>query len=41
MKMAGMLFDRNQVLSARIQTVAIFGGYAILNRRCQPARQAV
>ena len=37
---AGIPFYRNQVLGDAVYTVAIFGGYAILNRLCQPARQA-
>jgi hypothetical protein len=39
--LAGIPFYRNQVLGDAVYTVAIFGGYAILNRFCQPARQAV
>ena len=39
--LAGIPFYRNQVLGDAVYTVAIFGGYAILNRLCQPARQAV
>jgi len=38
--LAGIPFYRNQVLGDAVYTVAIFGGYAILNRLCQPARQA-
>ena len=38
--LAGIPFFRNQVLGDAVYTVAIFGGYAILNRLCQPARQA-
>jgi len=38
--LAGIPFYRNQVLGDAAYTVAIFGGYAILNRLCQPARQA-
>jgi hypothetical protein len=38
---AGIPFYRNQVLGDAVYTVAIFGGYAMLNRLCQPARQAV
>jgi hypothetical protein len=38
--LAGVPFYRNQVLGDAVYTVAIFGGYAILNRLCQPARQA-
>ena len=38
--LAGIPFYRNQVLGDMVYTVAIFGGYAILNRWCQPARQA-
>jgi hypothetical protein len=33
-------FYRNQVLGDAVYTVAIFGGYTILNRLCQPTRQA-
>jgi len=39
--LAGIPFYRNQVLGDAVYTVAIFGGYAVLNRLCQPARQAV
>ncbi len=39
--LAGIPFYRNQVLGDAVYTVAIFGGYAILNRLCQPAPQAV
>ena len=38
--LAGIPFYRNQVLGDAVYTVAIFGGYAILNRLCQPAQQA-
>jgi hypothetical protein len=38
--LAGIPFYRNQVLGDAIYTVAIFGGYAVLNRLCQPVRQA-
>jgi len=38
--LAGIPFYRNQLLGDAVYTVAIFGGYAILNRLCQPARQA-
>jgi len=38
--LAGIPFYRNQVPGDAVYTVAIFGGYAILNRLCQPARQA-
>jgi hypothetical protein len=38
--LAGIPFCRNQVLGDAVYTVAIFGGYAILNRLCQPERQA-
>jgi hypothetical protein len=37
---AGIPFYRNQVLGDAVYTVAIFGGYAVLNYLCQPARQA-
>lgn len=37
--LAGIPFYRNQVLGDAVYTVAIFGGYAILNRLCQSARQ--
>ena len=38
--LAGIPFYRNQALGDTVYTVAIFGGYAIVNRLCQPARQA-
>jgi hypothetical protein len=38
--LAGIPFYRNQVLGDAVYTVAIFGGYALLNRLCEPARQA-
>ena len=38
--LAGIPFYRNQVLGDACYTVAIFGGYAVLNRLRQPARQA-
>jgi hypothetical protein len=38
--LAGIPFYRNQLLGDAVYTVAIFGGDAILNRLCQPARQA-
>jgi hypothetical protein len=38
--LAGIPFYRNQVLGDAVYTVAIFGGYAVLNRLCQPERQA-
>jgi hypothetical protein len=38
--LAGIPFYRNQVLGDAVYTVAIFGGYAVLNRWCEPARQA-
>jgi hypothetical protein len=38
--LAGIPFYRNQVLGDAVYTVAIFGGYALLNRWCEPARQA-
>jgi hypothetical protein len=37
--LAGIPFYWNQVSGDAVYTVAIFGGYAILNRLCQPARQ--
>ena len=37
--LAGIPFYRNQVLGDVVYTVAIFGGYAVLNRLCQPAEQ--
>jgi hypothetical protein len=37
--LAGIPFYRNQVLGDAVYTLAIFGGYAILNRWYQPARQ--
>jgi hypothetical protein len=40
MEMAAIPLYRNQVLSASVQTLAVFGGSPILNRRCEPARQA-
>jgi hypothetical protein len=38
--LAGIPFYRNQILGDAVYTVAIFGGYAVLSRLCQPARQA-
>jgi hypothetical protein len=38
--LAGIPFYRNQVLGDAVYTVAIFGGYAVINRLWQPARQA-
>jgi uncharacterized protein DUF6580 len=38
--LAGIPFYRNQVLGDVVYTVAIFGGYAALNRLRQPVRQA-
>jgi hypothetical protein len=38
--LAGIPFYRNQVLGDAVYTVGIFGGYALLNHWCQPARQA-
>ncbi len=38
--LAGIPFYRNQVLGDAVYTVAIFGGYALLNRLCQPAQEA-
>jgi len=40
MEMSGVPFYRNPVLGHAVCTVAIFGGYAILNRLGQSARQA-
>ena len=41
MEMAGIPFYRNSTIRDAVYTVATFGGYAILNRLSQPARQAV
>jgi hypothetical protein len=38
--LAGIPFYENQVLGDALYTVAIFGGYAALNRYCQPVQQA-
>jgi hypothetical protein len=38
--LAGIPFYRNQALGDAVYTVAIFGGYAVLNRLFQPLRQA-
>jgi hypothetical protein len=38
--LAGIPFYRNQVLGDAVYTVAIFGGYALINRRYEPAQQA-
>ncbi len=38
--LAGIPFYRNQALGDAVYTVAIFGGYALLSRWCEPARQA-
>jgi len=38
--LAGIPFYRNQVLGDAFYTVAIFGGYAVIHRLYQPARQA-
>lgn len=38
--LAGIPFYRNQLLGDAVYTVAIFGGYAVLNRLCRPAQQA-
>jgi|HubBroStandDraft_2_1064218.scaffolds.fasta_scaffold199635_1 hypothetical protein len=38
--LAGIPFYQNQVLGDAFYTVAIFGGYAVLNRLGQPAQQA-
>lgn len=34
-------FHQNPVLGDMVYTIAVFGGVAIFNRLCQPARQAV
>jgi hypothetical protein len=39
--LAGVPFYRNQVLGDAVYTVAIFGGYAVVQRLCQPIQQAV
>jgi uncharacterized protein DUF6580 len=36
---AGIPFYQNQVLGDAVYTIAIFGGYTVLNRLCQPAPQ--
>jgi hypothetical protein len=41
MEMSGIPFYRNPVLGQAVCTVAIFGGYAILNRLDQSPGQAV
>jgi hypothetical protein len=38
--LAGVPFYRNQVLGDVVYTVAIFGGYALINRLCEPTQQA-
>jgi hypothetical protein len=38
--LAGIPFYENQVLGDAVYTAAIFGGYAIIRRHYQPARQA-
>ena len=38
--LAGIPFYQNQVLGDAVYTIAIFGGYAVLNRLWQPVRQA-
>jgi hypothetical protein len=38
--LAGVPFYRNQVLGDAVYTVAIIGGYAVIQRLCQPAQQA-
>jgi hypothetical protein len=38
--LAGVPFYRNQVVGDAIYTVAIFGGYAVVQRLCQPVQQA-
>jgi hypothetical protein len=38
--LAGIPFYRNQVLGDAVYTIAIFGGYALINRVRQPAQQA-
>jgi hypothetical protein len=37
--LAGIPFYRNQSLGDVVYTVAIFGGYALINRLCEPAQQ--
>ncbi len=37
---AGIPFYQNQVLGDTVYSVGIFGGYAVVSRLCQPARQA-
>ncbi len=38
--LAGIPFYRNQALGDAVYTVAIFGGYALINRLREPAQQA-
>ena len=38
--LAAVPFYQNQILGDAFYTVAIFGGYAVLSRYCQPVRQA-
>jgi len=38
--LAGIPFYRSQALGDAVYMVAIFGAYAVLNRLCEPARQA-
>lgn len=38
--LAGIPFYRNQALGDAVYTVALFGGYTVLNRLFQPMRQA-
>jgi hypothetical protein len=38
--LAGIPFYRNQVLGDAFYTVALFGGYAVIHRLYQPAREA-
>jgi hypothetical protein len=38
--LAGIPFYGNQVLGDVVYTVAIFGGYALIHRLCEPAQQA-
>ena len=38
--LAGIPFYRNEALGDVVYTVAIFGGYALINRLCEPKQQA-
>jgi hypothetical protein len=38
--LAGVPFYRNQGLGDAVYTIAIFGGYAVIQRLCQPVQQA-